>query len=173
MALAPGVIDAASNDSRCAVKISTWLRSPGRSPTSYDIQEVDGVAFVDTISAFNKLVPEWPVLQQRHFSRGYWWLACFEQRPVAFAGLVPFEPIPNIGYLKRCYVYPEHHGHGLQIRLMAVRELKAKQLGWTHIVSECRESNEYSAANFVKAGYSPCEPEQPWERDSIYWVKAI
>jgi GNAT superfamily N-acetyltransferase len=140
---------------------------------SYQIREVDGVTFSDTINAFNKLVPEWPVLQQRHFTRGYWWLACLEERPVAFAGLVPFEPFPNIGYLKRCYVNPDHHGHGLQFRLMVARESKAKQLGWTHLVSECRVNNKHSTANFTKAGYIQCEPEQPWERDSVYWVKAI
>jgi GNAT superfamily N-acetyltransferase len=140
---------------------------------SYQIQEVDAVTFSDTINAFNKLVPEWPALQPRHFTKGYWWLAYLEETPVAFAGLVPFEPIPNIGYLKRCYVYPDHHGHGLQFRLMAAREAKAKQLGWTHLVSECRVNNKHSTANFTKAGFIQCEPEQPWERDSVYWVKAI
>ena len=140
---------------------------------SYQIQEVDGVTFSDTINAFNKLVPEWPALQPRHFTKGYWWLAYLEETPVAFAGLVPFEPIPNIGYLKRCYVNPDHHGHGLQLRLMVARESKAKQLGWTHLVSECRVNNKHSTANFTKAGFVQCEPEQPWERDSVYWVKAI
>jgi GNAT superfamily N-acetyltransferase len=139
----------------------------------YQLQEVDGVTFSETIKAFNKLVPEWPVLQQRHFTKGYWWLAYQEERPVAFAGLVPFEPLPNIGYLKRCYVNPDHHGHGLQFRLMVARELKAKRLGWTHLVSECRVNNKYSTANFIKAGFIQCEPEQPWERDSVYWVKTI
>ena len=140
---------------------------------SYQIHEVDGVTFSDTINAFNKLVPEWPVLQPRHFSRGYWWLAYLGENPVAFAGLVPFEPLPNIGYLKRCYVNPDHHGHGLQFGLMVARETKAKQLGWTHLVSECRVNNKHSIANFTKAGFIQCEPEQPWERDSVYWVKAI
>jgi GNAT superfamily N-acetyltransferase len=148
-------------------------RSQGVLPMSYQIREVDGVTFSDTINAFNKLVPEWPVLQQRHFTKGYWWLAYLEESPVAFAGLVPFEPFPNIGYLKRCYVNPDHHGHGLQFRLMVARESKAKQLGWTHLVSECRVNNKHSTANFTKAGYIQCEPEQPWERDSVYWVKAI
>ncbi len=148
-------------------------RSQGVLLTPYQIQEVDGVTFSDTINAFNRLVPEWPALQQRHFAKGYWWLAYLEKRPVAFAGLVPFEPLPNIGYLKRCYVNPDHHGHGLQFKLMVARELKAKQLGWTHLVSECRVNNKYSTANFIKAGFIQCEPEQPWERDSVYWVKAI
>ena len=148
-------------------------RSQGVLLMSYQIHEVDGVAFTDTINAFNKLVPEWPLLQQRHFTKGYWWLAYLQESPVAFAGLVPFEPFPNIGYLKRCYVNPDHHGHGLQFRLMVARESKAKQLGWTHLVSECRVNNKYSTANFTKAGFIQCEPEQPWERDSVYWVKAI
>ena len=54
----------------------------------YQIQEVDGVTLSNTINAFNKLVPEWPPLQQGHFTKGYWWLAYLEERPVAFAGLV-------------------------------------------------------------------------------------
>jgi len=44
---------------------------------------------------------------------------------------------------------------------------------WTHLVSECRVNNKYSTANFTKAGFIQREPEQPWERDSVYWVKAI
>ena len=68
---------------------------------------------------------------------------------------------------------PDHHGHGLQFKLIVARELKAKRLGWTHLVSECRVNNKYSTANFIKAGFIQCEPEQPWERDAVYWVKAI
>jgi GNAT superfamily N-acetyltransferase len=117
----------------------------------YQIQEVDGVTLSDTINAFNKLVPEWPLLQQRHFTKGYWWLAYLEERPVAFAGLVPFEPLPNIGYLKRCYVNPDHHGHGLQFKLIVARELKAKRLGWTHLVSECRVNNKILHGQFHKS----------------------
>jgi hypothetical protein len=44
---------------------------------------------------------------------------------------------------------------------------------WTHLVSECRVNNKYSTANFTKAGFIQREPEQPWERDSVYWVKAL
>ena len=41
----------------------------------------------------------------------------------------------------------------------------------THRVSECRVNNKHSTANFTKAGFIQCEPEQPRERDSVYWVK--
>lgn len=142
-------------------------RSQGVRPMPYQIQEVDGVTSSATINAF-KLVAEWPVLQQRHFTKGYWWLAYLEERPVALAGLVPFEPLPKIGYLKRRYVDPDHRGLGLQFKLMMARELKAKQLGWTHLVGEGPVNNKHSSANFIKAGFNQCEPEQPWERDSVY-----
>lgn len=135
------------------------------------ITEVDGLAFADIIFHLNSLVLEWPELQPRHYKDGHWWLAYLEDKPVAFAGLVPF--LPNIGYLKRCLVMPGHNGHGLQFRLMKARELKAKQLGWTHIVSDCREDNHYSAGNFLKAGFEQFEPEQLWEKNSIYWIKSL
>jgi GNAT superfamily N-acetyltransferase len=141
----------------------------------YSIHEVDGATHAAMIDTFNKLAPDrFPPLEPRHYTDGYWWLAYLEETPVAFAGMVPLEPFPNIGYLKRCYVLPDHHGHGLQFRLMATRELKARQLGWTHLVSECGRDNTWSANNFRRAGFDPCEPEQRWGAPgSIYWIKAI
>jgi hypothetical protein len=59
---------------------------------SYQIHEVDGVTFSGTINAFNKLVPEWPVLQQRHFTKGYWWLAYLEEGPSRSLVLCPSNP---------------------------------------------------------------------------------
>ena len=140
----------------------------------YDIQEVDGLLNQEVIEEFNKLVEDWPALEARHFSDGYWWFAYRDGMPIAMAGLVPFEPFPFCGYLKRCYVMDR--GHGLQYRFMMVREAKAKQLGWTHLMSECREDNIWSASNFRKAGFEPTEPEQRWgdcPRESVYWVKRI
>jgi GNAT superfamily N-acetyltransferase len=141
----------------------------------YQIHEVDGTAHAETIHRFNSLAPKtFPLLKSHHLENGYWWLAYLEGVPVAFAGMVPFDPFPNIGYLKRCYVLPDHHGHGLQFRMMVTRELKARQLGWTHLVSECGGDNRWSANNFRRAGFDPCEPEQRWgEPGSMYWVKAI
>jgi GNAT superfamily N-acetyltransferase len=140
----------------------------------YQISEVDGVIFADEIIRFNAMVEEWPKLQPRHFEAGYWWFAYLDDEPVAFAGLVPNEPFSNVGYLKRCYVCPDHHGHGLQYRLLLARELKAKQLGWTMLVSECGEMNRWSAANFLKCGFQRVDPEQPWTRtNDQYFAKMI
>lgn len=142
---------------------------------SYQITEVDGREHAKTIHQFNRLAPEcFPPLQTRHIELGFWWLVYLGSDPVAFAGMVPFHPFPLIGYLKRAYVMQEHRGHGLQGRLMAVRERKAKSLGWTHLVSECSASNLHSACNFSKAGFERVEPEQRWgAANSLYWRKAL
>lgn len=141
---------------------------------TYIIHEVDGVIFADEIIRFNAMVEDWPKLQPRHFESGYWWVAYLDEILVAFAGMVPFEPFPNVGYLKRCYVCPDHHGHGLQYRLMLARILKSKQLGWNMLVSECSAENRWSAGNFLKAGFSRVDPEQRWARPTDqYFAKMI
>jgi GNAT superfamily N-acetyltransferase len=139
----------------------------------YSLHEVDGGSHADTLHQFNAQIEEWPPLSQKHIFNGHWWISYLEDEPVAFAGLVPFEPFVGVGYLKRCFVKPDHHGHGLQFRMLMAREIKAKHLGWTMLVSECSNDNLWSAANFRKAGYQQTEPEQPWAKDSIYWVKHL
>ena len=139
----------------------------------YSINEVDGtdpdIAYL--IHHFNSMVPGWPAIEPRHLQRGYWWLVQSDDT-VGFAGMVPFVPCMGVGYLKRAFVQPEHRGTGLQIRSMFVREAKAKKLGWTQLVSET--TNVQSAGNFIKAGYSPFEPEQKWgEEGSMYFEKTL
>lgn len=143
---------------------------------AYSIAEVDGVVFADALRSFNALEPHrFPPLQARHFELGYWWLAhAPDGVPVGFAGLVPMTPFPGVGYLKRAYVSPDHRGHGLQLEFMAVREAKARLLGWTMLVSECAADNVHSASNFLKAGFERCEPEQPWgESNAVFFIKRV
>jgi GNAT superfamily N-acetyltransferase len=139
----------------------------------YVMAEVDGVQCADTINDLNALEPYFPPLLERHFTDGYWWIVHKGVEPAAFAGLVPFEPFKGYGFLKRCLVKPDHHGHGLQFRLMCARELKARQLGWSHLISECLACNSYSIANHRKAGFEPFEPEQPWAKDSVFWIRTL
>lgn len=116
--------------------------------------------------------PAFPLLQDRHFD-GYWFFAYWNEIPIAFAGLVPFTPSPRVGYLKRCWVDPSHRGQGLQQKLLYHRELKAKELGWTCLVGEVREDNEFSNLNFEQCDYERIIPEQPWALDSVFWVKYL
>lgn len=154
----------------------------------YRIAEVDAqdAEIATTIHRFNSLDEKtFPLLKPHHLECGYWWLAypnaadgviCTPDQtpPVAFAGLVPNTPFDGYGYLKRAYVLPDHRGQGLQCRLLFTRELKARELGWTHLVSECAESNLHSSANFRRAGFERCEPEQRWGvADSVYWIKKL
>jgi len=142
----------------------------------YRIDEVDGSnpEISEIIHHFNALAPEiFPALEPKHLECGYWWLAYLEQEPVAFAGLVTFEPCTETAYLKRCYVLPDHIGHGLQLRLMTARELKARELGYTRVVAECAE-HSHSNLNFRRAGFEIITPEQAWGApNSVYWRKLL
>jgi GNAT superfamily N-acetyltransferase len=141
------------------------------------LHEIDGGTFSDTIESFNKLVLEWPPLSQNHLDDGYWWLVFDVDNdgpPVAFAGMVEMLPFRNVGYLKRCLVKPDFVGHGIQYRLMLARILKAKQLGWTMLASECAADNSWSASNFLKAGFQRIDPEQKWGRPTDqYFARAL
>ena len=138
----------------------------------YEISEVDGILNRDAIERLNGLEPTFPPLVSRHLTDGFWWLAYHPIGVVAFAGMVPFG-IPGIGYLKRCYIAPAHRGHGLQYRLMTARIMKAQQLGWASLVSDCHEDNEHSANNFRRAGFTQIFPDQPWYPNSLFWAKSL
>jgi len=142
---------------------------------AYIIREVDGAEYADELHRFNGMCPEtFPTLTARHIENGFWWFAYLDAEAIAFAGMVEMIPFPSVGYLKRAYVMPDHRGHGLQSRFMALREAKAREIGWTHIVSECAETNVASAANFSRSGFSRCDPEQKWGApNSAYWIKSL
>ncbi len=145
----------------------------------YLIHEVDSrnPIIAATIGRLNALSPKiFPPLEERHLDNGFWFFAFLddETEPAAFAGFVPFEPFKNIAYYKRCWV--RDHGHGLQLRLMTHREIKCRQLGYTHIVSDCAADNDYSARNFRRSGFEVTTPEQRWAETSgpsLYWIKAL
>ena len=143
--------------------------------SEYRLVEVDGIEFAGRIHAFNALDSYFPVLKEHHISDGYWWFVEDSQgNHVAFAGMVPFEPFKNVAYFKRCYVMSEYHVHGLQLRLMCARELKARQLGFTQLISECLESNLASITNHRRAGFETMTPEQPWgSMKTMYWQKVL
>jgi GNAT superfamily N-acetyltransferase len=145
---------------------------------TYIIEEVDGSdpAIATELRRFNAMSPPelFPDLSDHHLESGYWWLVYNSvDEAVAFAGMVPNEPHKGEAYFKRCYVRPDDVGHGLQLRLMFVREVKARELGYKQIVSECSE-HSYSNLNFRRAGFEQVFPEQPWGAPgSVYWSKTL
>jgi GNAT superfamily N-acetyltransferase len=145
----------------------------------YIITEVDAArpGHAAHINAFNSLFKkDFSPLKERHLSAPncYWWLVHEGIHLVAFAGVVPFEPFPRVGYLKRAAVLPAHRGHGLQARLIAIREERARSsTDWTHLVTETSMENVASANNFIRAGYRLAEAERPWAKETLFWRKAL
>ena len=142
----------------------------------YEIREVDATdpAIAQVLHDFNALEPRYfPPLSHKHFSEGYWWIVYHCSEAVAMCGLVPNIPFEWCGYLKRCYVVPEHRGNGLQERLIGIRELKAKDLGWEMLVTDCHHDNKASYNSLCRKGYSITHPEQPWSANSIYFAKRL
>lgn len=144
-------------------------------PPGYTITEVDGQKFATEVRAFNALFKkDFLPLKDRHLKDGYWWLVHQGVALIAFAGMVPFEPFPRIGYLKRAAVLPEHRGNGLQARLIALREERARaSTDWTDLVTETSLENPASGNSFVRAGYRLVEPERPWAKETLFWKKAL
>jgi GNAT superfamily N-acetyltransferase len=107
------------------------------------------------------------------FDVGHWWIACQCEVPVAFAGIMPSTVAPNSGYFARVGVVTEHHGHGLQLRLMRATEWRARRNGWCCVVSDTTD-NVVSANNFIRSGYRLFQPRSPWGwANTLYWRKVI
>jgi GNAT superfamily N-acetyltransferase len=115
--------------------------------------------------------------------RGYWWLVYDKEAwstfsltatsPIAFCGLTHALATPGTGYLKRAGVLKAYRGHGLQRKLITVRERKARKLGLTTMVTDTTD-NPPSANSLIKAGYRIFEPRDKWAfTHSIYWRKAL
>jgi GNAT superfamily N-acetyltransferase len=105
------------------------------------------------------------------FCHGHWWLAYYDDVPMAFAGLQRHGE--DSGYLKRCGVLPGHRGNGLQRKLIRAREAYARRLGYTHLVSDTTNAIA-SANNLIKAGYRLFIPREPWgPKGALYWRKEL
>jgi hypothetical protein len=63
--------------------------------------------------------------------------------------------------------------NGLQLRLMRAMESRARNNGWTSVVSDTTD-NVASANNFIRAGYRLYRPQHPWAwPNTLYWRKSI
>jgi GNAT superfamily N-acetyltransferase len=142
----------------------------------YSIKEVD--AFADDENA--------DILKQLHeltflgtapkidpAEGGHWWLVHHEKEPVAFCGLTPSTYGEGVGYLKRVGVLEGHRGHGLQRRMIRVREARARRNGW-HMTLTDTTDNVPSANSLIRAGYTMFDPPVPWGMAStLYWRKML
>lgn len=114
------------------------------------------------------------------FEYGAWWLVYMSDvltrntDPIAFAGITQCTEAKNHGYLKRTGVLQSHTGHGLQRRLIRMRESYARKQGWTTIITDTSRDSLPSSNNLIKAGYKLYEPETPWGvPGALYWRKVF
>lgn len=111
------------------------------------------------------------------FDYGHWWMAyevSAPDDPVAFCGVVQSSYGPEYGYLKRGAVLAAYRGHGLQRRLIRVRERQARLEGWHTLITDTTD-NPHSANNLIACGYRIFTPEGGgWSYPrSIYWARRI
>jgi len=139
------------------------------------ITEVVGEKCATEINSFNGLFKkDFLPLKPHHLAKGFWWLVHDDARLIGFAGMVPFEPFPRVGYLKRAAILEEYRGKGLQHELIALREDRARaSTDWMRLVTETSMDNPASSNSFVRAGYRLCEPERPWAKQTLFWTKDI
>lgn len=112
-------------------------------------------------------------LQQMY---GDWWIAYDHNKsPVAFAGLWAALTTPGAGYLCRSGVLPSGRGHGLQRRLIKVREKEARRKRWTALLSDVDPGNAPSMNNLYACGFRAFTPSKPWMKDEpwVYLRKII
>lgn len=107
-------------------------------------------------------------------NKGHWWIAYADDViPIAFAGLVRSYSWYDCGYLCRAGVLKEYTGKGVQKRLIKVREMQAKKLGWNWLITDTHD-NPPSSNNLISTGFRLYNPTHPWAyKDSLYWRKRI
>lgn len=107
---------------------------------------------------------------------GDWWFV-YEHtspNPVAFAGLWKSQRTEGAGYLSRAGVMPGARGHGLQRRLIKVREAEARKKRWTVLFSDTFPGNAASLNNLFACGFRAFVPSELWcGGDWIYLRKII
>ncbi len=98
-----------------------------------------------------------------------WWIVWDENdNPVAYCGVVLYN---DFAVHKRCGVLPIARGHGLQRRMLRIRENYAKKNGAKSICTYVSVQNSISANNLIKSGYLVYNPEWRWGGDDFLYIE--
>lgn len=106
----------------------------------------------------------------------HWWIVWHGKDAVGYAGLRPCQQACNSGvaFLNRVGVLKEHRGHGLQKRLIRVRENAARALGMEEVVTYCMSWNYASVNSLVACGYRFYAPATKYGgADAVYLRKKL
>lgn len=107
----------------------------------------------------------------------YWWIAIdtSSNTPVAYAGsyhMISYAIKKSV--LHRAGVLSKYRGHGLQRRLIKVRERFAKKEKCKEIVTYTSYDNIHSSNNLIKCGFVLYKPQYPWVWGAVnYWKRKI
>ena len=141
-----------------------------RRGSPYRIRSVDGDDYAFDIAA---LLEKTELPRPKGEYDMQWWLAFFEDHPIAYLGIMRSLLVPQAAYLIRVGVLAAHRGNALQLRLMLCAERWARRQGFASVVSDTT-FNPPSANNFIRAGYQTWAPPAPWAFPaSIYWRKNL
>jgi GNAT superfamily N-acetyltransferase len=105
-----------------------------------------------------------------------WWIVWHGKEAVGYAGLRPCQLPCNegVGFLNRVGVVAEHRGHGLQKRLIRVRESAARSYGMTELVTYCMGWNCASVNSLISCDYKFYRPETRYGgADAVYLRKTL
>lgn len=155
----------------CWSNISGPLVSVMKSP--YTITKITGPQHVVTLAGLQALC--FPDDHKVPVTEGWWWLVTDPTgSPVGFAAMTLREGEKgHLGYFRRGGVLEAHRGHGLQRRLIAVREKLARALGFEALISTTFD-NPHSGNNLIREGFKMYEPEDAWGLSgTVYWRKDL
>ncbi len=114
-----------------------------------------------------------PLDEAEDISKGYWWLAYIDSKPVAFCSLKLSSRWTDTGYLNRAGVLDGYTGRGIQKKLIRVRERYAKKLGWNWLISNTYE-NPASTNSLIRCGFQMYIPSRKYMgKGTCYWRKKI
>jgi ribosomal protein S18 acetylase RimI-like enzyme len=98
----------------------------------------------------------------------YWWIVYKGTKPIAFAGLKPYDN--GEGFMCRVGVLPGHRGRGLQKQLLILREVKARELGLTDLFTYTLLVAA-SIKSLLSAGYEIYPPEHEYAGEEVLYFR--
>jgi GNAT superfamily N-acetyltransferase len=109
-------------------------------------------------------------------SESHWWLAqAFindEWAPVGYCGIQPSDE-GRYGFLSRAGVLAIARGHGLQKRMIRVRERWARAHGMTHTYTYVAWNNISSMRSLVASGYKPYTHRTYGDLRALYFRRLL
>lgn len=128
----------------------------------------------DNIELLNKLQRECLPSDTLYDVRcGDWWIAVQNGKAVGFAGIVRSARWIDTGYLCRSGVVRGARGHGIQKRLIRVRALFARKMGWAWLITDTYD-NPPSSNSLISCGFKLFNPSVEWgAKGTLYWRKKL